>query len=71
MTDHTIPDSSVLRGWRKSSHSGPEGGSCVEILDDYRPGVPVRDSKTPQGPALIFRDSSWTSFIASIKNASA
>ncbi|MET7753883.1 DUF397 domain-containing protein [Streptomyces sp. NPDC005389] len=67
MNDHTIPDTSALHGWRKSSHSGPEGGSCVEVLDGYLSGIPVRDSKTPHGPALIFPVAGWSSFIAAVK----
>ncbi|MFC7305310.1 DUF397 domain-containing protein [Streptomyces monticola] len=67
MAEHTIPDSSALAGWRKSSFSGNEGGSCVEILDDHPKGVPVRDSKTPHGPALLFPAASWSSFVTAIK----
>ncbi|MGD3107878.1 DUF397 domain-containing protein [Streptomyces sp. YGL11-2] len=29
--------------------------------------VPVRDSKAPQGPALIFPTGSWTAFIRTLK----
>ncbi|MPY57858.1 DUF397 domain-containing protein [Streptomyces spongiae] len=66
MTEHRIPDSSTLHGWRKSSYSGPEGGSCVEVLDGYPSGVPVRDSKIPQGPALLFTSTGWSSFITAV-----
>lgn len=54
MTDRTVLDASTLSGWRKSSHSGSESGSCVEVLDGHPSGVPVRDSKAPHGPALVF-----------------
>ncbi|CAM5671876.1 DUF397 domain-containing protein [Streptomyces narbonensis] len=67
MSDHTIPDSSALHGWRKSSHSGPEGGSCVEILDGHPSGVPVRDSKASHGPALIFPTVGWSLFVTAVK----
>ncbi|WP_327367527.1 DUF397 domain-containing protein [Streptomyces sp. NBC_01217] len=67
MTEHTIADTSTLSGWRKSSHSGNESGSCVEVLDDYPSGVPVRDSKTPHGPALVIPAPGWSSFIAAVK----
>ncbi|MFJ4337405.1 DUF397 domain-containing protein [Streptomyces sp. NPDC088915] len=67
MTDHTVPDSSALHGWRKSSHSGPEGGSCVEVLDGYPSGVPIRDSKNPHGPVLVFTAAGWSSFITTFK----
>ncbi|MFK4151841.1 DUF397 domain-containing protein [Streptomyces fungicidicus] len=67
MTDHTIPNAAVLNGWRKSSYSGSEGGSCVEVLDGYALGVPVRDSKDQDGPALIFGAGTWSIFISTLK----
>ncbi|MFF2131889.1 DUF397 domain-containing protein [Streptomyces olivochromogenes] len=68
MTEHPIPDSALLHGWRKSSYSGPEGGSCVEVLDHHPSGVPVRDSKVPHGPALVFSAADWSSFVAAVKH---
>ncbi|MGW1847237.1 DUF397 domain-containing protein [Streptomyces sp. NPDC001966] len=68
MAKQTIPIASSLSGWRKSSHSGNEGGSCVEVLDNYPSGVAVRDSKNPHGPAPIFPAAGWTSFVASLKD---
>lgn len=68
MTEHTIADAVSLTGWRKSTYSGNEGGSCVEVLDDYPSGVPVRDSKAPHGPALVFRAAGWSSFVMAIKD---
>ena len=44
------------------------GGNCVEVADGYPGVVPVRDSKDPQGPALTFTPTAWTTFIASIRN---
>ncbi|MFC9680242.1 DUF397 domain-containing protein [Streptomyces sp. NPDC056948] len=67
MTERTIPNAAALSGWRKSSYSGNDGGSCVEVLDDYGSGLPVRDSKNPQGPALVFGSDGWSSFITAIK----
>lgn len=68
MAEHIIPDTATLSGWRKSSYSGPESGSCVEVLDGYPSGVPVRDSKTPHGPALVFPAGGWSSFITAVKS---
>ncbi|MFF1757353.1 DUF397 domain-containing protein [Streptomyces sp. NPDC058266] len=68
MTEHTIPSADILSGWRKSSYSGTEANSCVEVLDNYPQGVPVRDSKTPHGPALVFPAAGWSSFIAAVKD---
>ncbi|WP_329043202.1 DUF397 domain-containing protein [Streptomyces sp. NBC_00178] len=67
MLECTIPDSSELRGWRRSTHSGPESGSCVEVLDHHPSGVPVRDSKSPHGPALVIPPAGWSSFVAAVK----
>ncbi|NEB03265.1 DUF397 domain-containing protein [Streptomyces sp. SID13726] len=68
MTEHIIADASTLNGWRKSSYSGSDSGSCVEVLDSYPSGVPVRDSKTPQGPALVFGAEHWSAFVAGVKS---
>jgi hypothetical protein len=52
--------------WRKSSHSGPDGGECVEVAE--RPGVvAVRDSKNPDGPALTFSRPTWRAFTTQLK----
>ncbi|MGW1494717.1 DUF397 domain-containing protein [Streptomyces sp. NPDC002402] len=63
----TIPDASALTGWRKSSHSNGEGGECVEIADGHPSAAPVRDSKNPQGPALVFSADGWLSFVGAVK----
>jgi hypothetical protein len=69
-SDRHIPDATILTGWRKSTYSG--GGddhgpdNCVEIADGH-PGMrPVRDSKTPHGPALVFPADAWAAFIAGL-----
>ncbi|MFI5523967.1 DUF397 domain-containing protein [Streptomyces platensis] len=53
--------------WRKSSHSNPDGGACLEVSDDFPALVPVRDSKNPHGPALLFEASAWASFVSAVK----
>ncbi|MER6528318.1 DUF397 domain-containing protein [Streptomyces sp. NPDC001508] len=53
--------------WRKSSYSNQDGGECVEVSDDHAAVVPVRDSKTPHGPTLLFPTHGWTAFIAAVK----
>ncbi|TVL89156.1 DUF397 domain-containing protein [Streptomyces sp. SAJ15] len=58
-----------LRGvtWRKSTYSGGGGGDCVEV--GHRPTgyVPVRDSKNPDGPVLVFPAPAWAVFIDAVK----
>ena len=68
MTELIIRDAAALTGWRKSSYSNSEGGSCIEVLDGYPSGVPVRDSKTPHGPALVFPAHGWSSFVIAVKS---
>ncbi|MFJ9249219.1 DUF397 domain-containing protein [Streptomyces sp. NPDC101776] len=53
--------------WRKSTYSNGSGGDCVEVRDDLPGIVPVRDSKAPQGPALLIPAPAWTSFIDALK----
>ncbi|MFE9923165.1 DUF397 domain-containing protein [Streptomyces sp. NPDC005774] len=52
--------------WRKSSYSNPDGGACVEVSDEFTSVVPVRDSKTPDGPVLVLAAESWTSFVTAV-----
>ncbi|MFJ2416357.1 DUF397 domain-containing protein [Streptomyces brevispora] len=49
--------------WRKSSFSDGGGTNCVEVSDSFPALVPVRDSKTPDGPALVFGASAWSAFV--------
>lgn len=49
--------------WRKSSHSGGNGGECVEVVSVDEAMVAVRDSKDPNGPALAFTASRWREFL--------
>jgi hypothetical protein len=53
--------------WRTSSYSSSNGGNCVEVSDGISNVVPVRDSKDPQGPALVFTAAAWSAFIADLK----
>lgn len=67
MTEHTITHAHALSGWRKSSYSNSESGSCLEVLDDHPSAVPVRDSKVPGGPALLIPTAGWSSFVGAVK----
>lgn len=52
--------------WRKSSHSGGNGGECVELAS--APGVvAVRDSKDPDGPKLLVGRDEFAALVASLK----
>ncbi|MCP3819207.1 DUF397 domain-containing protein [Streptomyces sp. A3M-1-3] len=54
--------------WRKSSYSDGTGGNCVEVADSFPGVMPVRDSKDPEGPALVFRAAGWVSFVTAVKD---
>jgi hypothetical protein len=55
--------------WHRSSHSGPEGGDCVEVAVSGRaePSIAVRDSKNPDGAILMFAPAEWTRLVRRIK----
>ncbi|MET9525944.1 DUF397 domain-containing protein [Streptomyces coeruleorubidus] len=56
--------------WRKSSYSDGGASNCLEVADNHPGTVPVRDSKQPDGPILVFGASPWTSFLAGVKDES-
>ncbi|MET8087402.1 DUF397 domain-containing protein [Micromonospora sp. NPDC005237] len=56
--------------WRKSTRSGSGGGNCLEVADNLPGIVGVRDSKDPDGPALVFRPASWRAFVADLARRS-
>jgi hypothetical protein len=62
-----VPDILSNARWRKSSRSNGAGGNCVEIADNLPGIVAVRDSKTPNGPALVFCRNRWDAFLGDIK----
>ena len=53
--------------WRKSSYSGTQG-NCVEVAANLTAIVAVRDSKNPDGAALIVSRPAWAAFVASLRN---
>jgi hypothetical protein len=59
--------SSIVTTWVKSSFSGPQG-NCVEVahLDDG--GIAMRNSRFPDGPALVFTATEWEAFLSGARN---
>ncbi|WP_424531280.1 DUF397 domain-containing protein [Sphaerisporangium viridialbum] len=59
-----------LRGarWRKSTHSGGDGGNCVEVASNISGLFAVRDSKNPAGPALVCAPGEWSAFVNGVKS---
>ncbi|MEU3859251.1 DUF397 domain-containing protein [Streptomyces sp. NPDC028722] len=58
-------DVSVL-AWHKSSYSNSDGGACLEVSHDLDALVPVRDSKVPHGPVLVFPADGWATFVTAV-----
>lgn len=52
--------------WRKSSYTGQEGGTCVELAS-LETTVGVRDSTDPSGPVLRFGRDEVAGLIGRIK----
>lgn len=52
--------------WRKSSKSS--SGNCVEVATNLPDTVAVRDSKDPDGPALVIPRADWMAFTAAIRS---
>jgi Domain of unknown function (DUF397) len=54
--------------WMKSTRSGPTGGNCVEVAFLPEAGVAMRNSRQPQGPALLFTYAEWDAFIGGARD---
>ncbi len=60
--------SSLPVTWRKASFSSTNGGDCIELGEGLADVTPVRDSKDPHGPALLFTAEAVAAFLAAIKS---
>jgi hypothetical protein len=54
--------SSIAATWVKSSYSGPQG-NCVEVARLSDGSVAMRNSRHPDGPALVFTSAEWEAFL--------
>ncbi|MYW61160.1 MULTISPECIES: DUF397 domain-containing protein [unclassified Streptomyces] len=53
--------------WTKSSHSGANGGDCLELALAISGFAPVRDSKhASHGPVIPFTRPAWTTFVSAL-----
>jgi Domain of unknown function (DUF397) len=53
--------------WRKSRHSNPSG-NCVEIAELPDGAVAIRNSRFPNGPALICARTDFAEFLAGARD---
>jgi hypothetical protein len=67
--DHYVNDGQEslppIPAWRKSSFSNPSG-NCLEAAE-LAGGVALRDSRFPDGPALLFTSAIWDEFLRRVK----
>jgi hypothetical protein len=54
--------------WHKSARSGPTGGNCVEVAFLGGGDIAMRNSRHPDGPALIFTRAEWDAFIGGARD---
>ena len=71
--EHGRADAAVVRtaqlgpvSWRKSVASNPNG-DCVELALLPAGGVAVRNSRAPDGPALIYTSAEIAAFVRGAK----
>jgi hypothetical protein len=50
-------------GWFKSSYSGSDANSCVEVRIIASQGVSIRDSKAPKAKVLRSTSAAWSTFV--------
>ena len=53
--------------WRKSSHSNSQG-NCVEFAELADGSVAVRNSRFPEGPALVYTRAEISALLAGAKD---
>ena len=53
--------------WRKSARSSAQG-NCVELARLSGSEVAIRNSRHPQGPALVFTEAELDAFLEGVKD---
>ena len=53
--------------WRKSRESNPSG-NCVEVAALPDGSVAVRNSRQPEGPALVYTRAEIAAFLTGVRN---
>ncbi|MEV0025181.1 DUF397 domain-containing protein [Streptomyces atroolivaceus] len=66
--DNGVPANSLTGvEWRKSHHSNPSG-NCVEMALLPGGAVAVRNSRYPEGPALVYTADEVRAFLAGVRD---
>lgn len=53
--------------WRKSRESNPSG-NCVEVAELPDGAIAMRNSRDPQGPALVYTRAEIAAFLTGVRN---
>jgi hypothetical protein len=67
-TSGSASTSGITGPWIKSSYSGPTGGNCVEVAFLADGEVAMRNSRDPEGLALIFTKTEWDAFLGGARD---
>ncbi|MGW7047246.1 DUF397 domain-containing protein [Streptomyces avermitilis] len=62
-----VQASSLAARWIKSRHSNAEG-NCVEVAALDGGGIALRNSRDPEGPALVYTSAEIAAFLAGAKD---
>ncbi|MGW0790442.1 DUF397 domain-containing protein [Streptomyces sp. NPDC002911] len=66
--DNGVPANSLTGvEWKKSHHSNPSG-NCVELARLPGGAVAVRNSRYPEGPALVYTADEVRAFLAGVRD---
>ncbi|MDX2542768.1 DUF397 domain-containing protein [Streptomyces sp. WI04-05B] len=67
-THHSALELADDDSWFKSSYSDETGGTCVEVAHLTPTRIGVRDSKHPQGPALLFPPEAFAALLDHLRS---
>jgi hypothetical protein len=66
-TAYGLTASDITAPWVKSTYSGPQG-NCVEVAFLDGGEVAMRNSRYPDGAALVFTRAEWDAFLSGARD---